>query len=404
MLRPREQLRSSGEQPSSRETSVRLTNGEQRRATGSARFGDIGFKAVVTIDVISSWAVNTFYNHLHERAVTVHAAGRTDSITDAYKLTVRWYLDSFKARDGFGRILRGLYKYYSDYSKFSSLPFDMWTKEVLAQFVPSDYMSIMSNVQQDATLRSILVQSIARFSSDIVCTKLIDLLIMNHGDPSVVPTMKGRMKDALMFERHRIFEAIFKSSVGINKSATDEPMEAMKRELRTLVEKNVILEHKVATLTTAARQAIAVAKARDDTIIKLTGQLERMRAVPAILPPPTPAASFVASVERSTGLKPQNLGVGRVPATDVVPTPAPTRAPTPAPHLVLPPPVGMAKLAPPLTHTEKLPDAESLPTPPEAADNDDPDTEEDDDNEPASEPAPTMAQTIALDMNEFLSS
>jgi regulator of replication initiation timing len=347
-----------------------MMNNETKRDRST--FVTLGSKAVTVIDIISSWAVNTFYNYLHEQAVSIHASGRAESITDAYKLTVQWYLTSLNKSEGYRRILMALYKYYSDYSRFKTTSFDAWVKDVLQQFIPSDYFGIMSNVQQDVTMRNILVNSLSRLSSDIVCTKLIDLLITNHGDPSLIPTMKSHMKDALLHERHRIFESIFKSSVGTEKD--DKPTDAMKRELRALVEKNVILEHKNATLTDNLKRAIAVVKSRDEAISRLTSELNRARKQVVM-----PVDSFISSVERSTGLRVAD---------------AKQSAMINESKKILP---AIESASPPLTHIEDAPDDHALPNVTSPIAN----------SEQSTSPGPILAshrpsETLSMDMSEFL--
>lgn len=268
----------------------------------------INRRTLAVVDVISSWVVNTFYNYLHQEAVTIHTSGRTASITDGYKFIVKQYLDSFNTSEGYRRNLMGLHKYYIDNTRYSSIPFDMWIKDILQQFVPADYFPIMSNAQQDTTLRNILVNSIQQFSSDVICTKTIDSLITNHEHPSIVPVMKESMRRSLLFERQRLFQAVFKSSTG----SYDKPMELMKKELASLIEENVSIAYKNKKAVIDLKKALDGMKARDKIITNLQNELVQTRAQVRTaynqkpIKPPTPEETFVSAVSSSTGLQRQN--------------------------------------------------------------------------------------------------
>jgi regulator of replication initiation timing len=247
----------------------------------------ISGKTLSTINVISSWVVNTFYNYLHQQAVHIHTSGRAASVTDAYKFIVRQYLDSFNDGDGYRRNLMALHKYYMDNTRYSSIPFDEWMKDILQQFVPIDYFSIMSNSQQDATLRGVLVNAVTQFSSDVVCTQILDTLIINHDNPSLVQIMKKNMSSALVFEREKLFQALFKSSAGV---VTNKPMDNMKTEISKLIEENVLLKHKNSKVLSALKSALAKMKERDVTIsslIKKNADLEH-GTKNNVYQPPTP--------------------------------------------------------------------------------------------------------------------
>lgn len=221
------------------------------------------------IEIISAWVVNTFYNYLHQMAVELHTNGRVGSITDGYRHMVKQYLDSFNTVEGYKRLIISLHKYYVDNSNCSGIAFDEWTHEVLEQFVPLDYKAIMSNEQQDTLLRNVLIHSIRQFSNSVVCTKLLDLLISNHDEPSIAPQMKATMKASLLSERQKIFNNIHRASTGSDSG----PQMTMKREICTLIEENVVLKNKNTKLTEALQKSLDGMKARDKTIFMLKNQI-----------------------------------------------------------------------------------------------------------------------------------
>jgi hypothetical protein len=268
----------------------------------------INGRTLSTVNVISSWVVNTFYNYLHQQAVTIHTTGRSPSITDGYKFIVQQYLKSFNEGEGYRRNLTGLHKYYMDNTKYSSVTFDTWIKDILAQFVPTDYFPIMSNSQKDMTLRGILVGAITQFSSDVICTNTLDMLITNHENTNLVPIMKKSMTNALLFERQKLFNAIFKSSTG---GSQDKPVDMLKNELTKLIEENVMLKHKNTKAISSLKTSLAKMKSMNGHIaqlkssnIKLQAQLDDAIMIRQHIPtpPPSPKTIFIETVQNVTGL------------------------------------------------------------------------------------------------------
>jgi len=265
------------------------------------RFVDVSRQTMRVIDIIASWVVNTFYNYLHQEAVGLHTNGRVGSITDGYRYIVKQYLDSFNSAEGYKRLIISLHKYYVDNSHCAAIAFDEWTKEVLEQFVPLDYKAIMSNEQQDILLRNILLNAIEQFSSDVLCTKLLDLLISNHDEPSIVSQMKGSMKSTLLAERQKIFNNIHRASTGSDST----PQMSIKREICTLLEENVILKSKNGKLTESVKKSLEGMKMRDKAIsvlktqvVDLQRQLQQLQisAVPLVVQPVSQAEEFKSSL------------------------------------------------------------------------------------------------------------
>lgn len=278
--------------------------------------GDVSRRTLRVIDIIASWTVNTFYNYLHEEAVTRHSQGRAGSITDGYRQMVKAYLDTFAHQEGYIKIVNSLHKYYCDAEKMAMLAIDEWIREILGEFIPDDYKSIMTNIQRYDTLRKILINAIEQFSSVVIQTPMFDILISNHDEPSLVLDMKKTMRGLLLAERQDMFMRIHRAST--NSDPSVNATSSMKAEIYRLAEENVLLKSKNGKLVTQVKKAIDGMKARDRVINTLNGDLRKSQEkmmhlqvqlanggdqsgfsnISAILPPPkTPADDFKSSLD-----------------------------------------------------------------------------------------------------------
>lgn len=234
---------------------------------------DVSRRTLRVIDIIASWVVNTFYNYLHEEAVTRHSQGRAGSITEGYHQMVKAYLDTFAHHDGYGKIVISLHKYYCDAEKQAMLALDEWIREILGEFIPDDYKSIMTNIQRYDLMRNILINAIEQFSSVIICGPIFDILISNHDEPSLVPSMKKSMRGLLLDERKKMFARIHRAST--NTDTTINSTANMKSEIYRLAEENVLLKSKNTKLVTQVKKAIDGLKARERVINALNNDFRR---------------------------------------------------------------------------------------------------------------------------------
>jgi hypothetical protein len=159
------------------------------------------------------------------------------------------------------------------------------------------------------TLRGIIVGAITQFSSDVICTSMLDTLITNHENATIVAVMKKNMTNALLFERQKLFQALFKSSTG---GSQEKPMELMRGELTNIIEENVMLKHKNANALKSLKTALVKMKERESTIIQLqyeNSQLSRQLKLVSRQPvrEPVQKLSFVNAGIDETVYTPEHI-------------------------------------------------------------------------------------------------
>lgn len=383
---------------------------------GALKYGDVSRRTLRVIDIIASWTVNTFYNYLHEEAVTRHSQGRAGSITDGYRQMVKAYLDTFAHHDGYGKIVISLHKYYCDAEKQAMLALDEWICEIMGEFIPDDYKSIMTNTQRYDILRKILINAIEQFSSVVICTPMFDILISNHDEPSLVSSMKESMRGLLLAERHNMFARIHRAST--NSEPAVNSAANMKAEIYRLAEENVLLKSKNDKLTAHVKKALDGMKARDRVINALNGDLQTAHRkmmqlqmqlsngtpsgfsnVAAMLPPPkTPADDFKSSLDSvalNSGFPTLHPRTTRV--DEVRPMSEISQREMRAERPIMPQLKSAPAMPVPLTHVEEVPESFAMADPVE-------DNIVEVDTAESHEPDTLGSDTLALNMDEFMNS
>lgn len=233
------------------------------------RRGNYSKRALSTFEIIGSFIVDLYYNHFYQEAKRIRIDGRVESITDGYKHAIKAYLNSFQNPESYRKTIIGIHKYYYTTTKFNTISFSDCVNEMVKHFVPEDFFESTTNQQRDGILRRVLLNAVKQFSSDVLCSNILDALIDNHSDIAIVRNMQDKMVEALMFEREKMFQKIFNVS---HKPVGGEnyPIVAkMKTEVIKLVKENHHLTKKYKKLKEKSLNLLDIIKKQCDEIESL---------------------------------------------------------------------------------------------------------------------------------------
>ena len=227
------------------------------------------------LEIISAYFVDLYYNHFYSEAVFQKTKGKVDSVTDGYKHAVKAHLKSFNNQELYKKTVSGIHKYYYTTTRYSTITFSECINEITSQFVPEEFFEVMTGNQKDAILRTILIDSVTQFSSDILCSRILDIIIDSHDDTSVARTMQDKMVEALMFQREKMFQNFFVS--GNRKQSTDYAViNKMKKEMVRLVKENHSAVSKHQDIKSKALKLIDIIRNKDKQLNELKTQNQKL--------------------------------------------------------------------------------------------------------------------------------
>jgi hypothetical protein len=231
--------------------------------------GNYSKRALSTFEIVGSFIVDLYYNHFYQEAKRIRIEGRVESITDGYKHSIKAYLNSFENPDSYRKTIIGIHKYYYTTTRFSSISFSECVNEIVKHFIPEDFFDSTTNQQRDGILRMVLMNSVKQFSSDVLCSNLLDTLIDNHGESSIVRQMQDKMVQSLMFEREKMFQKIFNVSNKPKDGGDFTIVMKMKTEMIKLVKENHTLSSKYGRLKNKAMELLGIVKEQKEKLEKL---------------------------------------------------------------------------------------------------------------------------------------
>jgi hypothetical protein len=160
------------------------------------------------LDIIGSSIVDTFYNHLYDKAV--HMKERSNrSITECYKVAVATYLKS----DDSPMYYKGLIESIQFYTKMATCYDDisyMQCINIYAKlFVPDQYFMSMTETQKTNMLFMVLKESIKEFSM-IVLMNHISPIIDDHMNQDNVVILQNQFLEILVKHREQSYSKFIK--------------------------------------------------------------------------------------------------------------------------------------------------------------------------------------------------
>ena len=229
-------------------------------------------RSLSTFEIVGSFIVDLYYNHFYQEAKRIRIEGRVESVTDGYKHAIKAYLNSFENPESYRKTIVGIHKYYYTTTRFSTISFSECVNEIVKHFIPEDFFESTTNQQRDGILRMVLMNAVKQFSSDILCSNLLDSLIDNHSESGLVRRMQDKMVQALMFEREKMFQKIFTVSNKPKDGGDFTIVMKMKTEMVKLVKENHALTGKYNKLKEKAVELLNILKEQKEKLEKLQEQ------------------------------------------------------------------------------------------------------------------------------------
>jgi len=228
-------------------------------------------RTLSTFEIIGSFVVDVYYNHLYHEAKKLHAFGKVESTTEGYKCAMSTYIKSLSHPEHYKKTLLGVHRYYSTTTKFTNITFSDCMNSISKQFMPDDLHESMSESQKDGMIRVVLTAAIKNFSVEILKGKLLKMIIDDHDSDGIVRTLQDAMVECLVFEREKMYQKIFSSQNGVEKDAgvsskMRKTIESLMAENKQLAAANGKLTAKNKHLEQYVNQCIVMLKRQKEII------------------------------------------------------------------------------------------------------------------------------------------
>lgn len=165
-------------------------------------------RTLSTFNLISSYIVDIYYNHLYIEAKKARDEGKTTSISDGYRMCCLLFAKSLDdkspkfRRKQYYKIIEGIKEYFTLYTSMSTLTVSECIHKIVNELVPDKYLNDLTNDKKSIIVHNCLVDAIMEFTKIALCD-YIDNIIENHGEQANIEALKDKMIDILLLEREK---------------------------------------------------------------------------------------------------------------------------------------------------------------------------------------------------------
>lgn len=201
-------------------------------------------KTLDTFEVMSSYFVDIYYNHLYTEAKNAKINQSTSSITEGYKHALNAYMRGIDDPRSYKRTLIGMHDFFQA-SGFTSMSFTECIERVTTEFIPKDYYATVSKQQKTSILKQLIIgQSNKKFMEKLV-RRFMSMIIDNHDDADNIRVLQDEFNNILMIEREGIFHRFIEShtkSIRVKSNTDVVLIERMQGEIKTLLKEKLDLK------------------------------------------------------------------------------------------------------------------------------------------------------------------
>ena len=167
-----------------------------------------------TFEIMASYFVNDYYNHIYIEAKTLKTNKNVNSITEGYKHTLNLYRQGLDDNKSYKKLLSYIHSYFGSLG-YSSMSFTECLERIAEEFIPKDYYSVVSKSQKHAIIKRIICNSNAAFIEKVV-RRFLPLIIDNHEDADNIRIMQDEFIDVLILERESTYQLFVARKVTTN--------------------------------------------------------------------------------------------------------------------------------------------------------------------------------------------
>jgi hypothetical protein len=243
-------------------------------------------KTLENFEIISSYYVDIFYNHLYAEAKKYKAHGTVASITEGFKHTLNAFLRSLDNPKLYKKSIIGLHHYYISIG-FGSISFSKCIDNLTQEFVPTDYYESLTSTQKMGVLRMVINQTIKDFIRKIVdehMTKIIDF----HTETENVRILQDEFIHILIIAREGMYQRFVAVQTRTNKDETVNRLlgEKMQGEIKKLIKEKYEYQRQIILYRKALKKRKEMEENQIATISSLNNTiLELKRKISQVHPP-----------------------------------------------------------------------------------------------------------------------
>lgn len=172
----------------------------------SREVGKYPRKVIWIFDVIGSYFVDQFYNHLYMMAKKSAEIGQAPNITDGYRSNVLRYHHGITTNAGhYKYAVSCLHEYYQRHSGQGTTTMADFEDQLLTQFIPDEFYDSFTDGDRNTALREVVVCIVSTLCQSVISRDILPRIIDDHANAANVTRLQQIVVDALCTRRDDYF-------------------------------------------------------------------------------------------------------------------------------------------------------------------------------------------------------
>lgn len=172
-------------------------------------YSHYGKETVSKLDIIGSYIVDLYYNRLYNKAISLkETSGK--SITESYHYVLSTYIKNIDGIEFYKTFLHGVYFYTTISTKYQNMTHKQCLDFFVIEFIPSQYMNSMTEVQKNNIMFMVLKNTIRKFTESVL-QKYLGMIIDEHLDVDNIPVLQDEFLKYMLMERDKSYNQFISS-------------------------------------------------------------------------------------------------------------------------------------------------------------------------------------------------
>ncbi len=170
-------------------------------------------KTILTLlDVTGSCIVDIIYNHIYDRAITVHERTST-GITECYRRALSDYINESNTPRFYSMLLNSIHHYTRMSTIYNDVSYVDCVNFYASLFVPHMYMESLTGEQKMNILTMVLGNVVRTFVGEVIRDHM-SCIVDEHSDPTNVEVLQDSVLQILLHERDASYQRFIEAQKG----------------------------------------------------------------------------------------------------------------------------------------------------------------------------------------------
>jgi hypothetical protein len=226
-------------------------------------------KTIDIFEIITAYFVDIYYNHLYIEAKKFKNDGKIATITEGYKHTLNAFIQGIENIKHYKKTLVSIHVFFVEHGGYTSLSFTDCIDKITNEFIPKDYLSVVTKQQKITILKKVICQSNRVFVEKIV-RKFLRMIIDDHVESDNIRVLQDDFVDLLILERENIYHMfIDKHAKKSTQKLSSGVVESMQAEIKKLYSEKYELKKMATSMKKVILMKDSALKDKESQIDKL---------------------------------------------------------------------------------------------------------------------------------------